>query len=150
MFTPNHARAAHELLRVCRRGGKIGLANWTPRSFIGRLFAMVGRFVPPPPALVPPSKWGTEEHLDLLFREEALEIHTTPRDFVFRYRSPDHWIEVFRTWYGPVLKAFASLPNEGQRALEQELNELVKAFNTSGDSTMVVPSEYLEVVIVRK
>ena len=150
MFTPNHARAARELLRVCRSGGKIGLANWTPRSFIGRLFAVVGRLVPPPPGLVPPSKWGVEEHLDLLFREWAPEIHTTHRDFVFRYRSADHWIEVFRTWYGPVLKAFASLPEEAQRTLEQELRELVKAFNTSGDSTMVVPSEYLEVVIVRK
>src|SRR5262249_17891241 len=109
MFTPNHLRAASEMLRVCRHHGKIGLANWTPDGFIGRLFAVVGRHVPPPPALTPASRWGVEDHLDYLFGGNTCDITTIRRDFTFRYRSAEHWIDVFRTWYGPVHKAFASL-----------------------------------------
>jgi ubiquinone/menaquinone biosynthesis C-methylase UbiE len=150
MFTANHGRAAHELLRVCRHEGRIGLANWTPRGFIGRLFAVIGRHVPPPQGLTPPSRWGVEDHLNDLFRASASDIHTTYRDFVFRYRSPEHWVDVFRTWYGPVHKAFAGLSSDGQKRLEQDLISLVNDFNSSGDSTMVVPSEYVEVVIVKK
>jgi len=150
MFAPNHVRTASELVRVCRHGGRIGLANWTPRGFIGRLFGVVGRHVPPPPALTPPSRWGMEEHLDHLFNPSTSAIHTTRRDFVFRYRSAEHWIDVFRRWYGPVHKAFASLPPEGAARLEQDLVNLIREFNTSGDQTMVVPAEYLEVVITRK
>lgn len=150
MFTPDQVRAAGELLRVCRRGGRIGLANWTPRGFIGRLFQVVGRHMPPPAGLTPPSRWGSEDHLSTLFPAPAARVHTTYRDFVFRYRSPQHWIEVFRTWYGPVHKAFAGLPPEGQVRLENDLLELIDEFNTSGDGTMIVPAEYAEVVIVRK
>ena len=150
MFTPDHARAAGELLRVCRSGGRIGLANWTPRGFIGRLFAVVGRHLPPPPALTPPSRWGQHEYLEQLFGARASDIRTVARDFVFRYRSPEHWIDVFRTWYGPVHKAFAALPAETQRTLERDLTDLIGEFNRSGDATMVVPSEYVEVVIVKK
>jgi ubiquinone/menaquinone biosynthesis C-methylase UbiE len=150
MFTPNHKQSANEMLRVCRPEGRIGLANWTPRGFIGRLFAVVGRHVPPPPGLTPPSRWGMEDHLDDLFRGSASDIHTTYRDFVFRYRSPEQWVEVFRTWYGPVHKAFAGLSTDGQRRLEQDLISLINDFNSSGDSTMVVPSEYVEVVVVKK
>ena len=150
MFAPNHARAASEMVRVCRSRGRIGLANWTPRGFIGQLFKVVGQHVPPPPALTPPSRWGVEDYLEQLFGGAASDIHTTPRDFYFRYRSPQHWVDVFRSWYGPVLKAFEALPTEGQQRLEQDLLALVHSFNRSGDSTMVVPAEYLEVVIVRK
>jgi len=106
--------------------------------------------VPPPPGLAPPSRWGTEDHLDDLFRGSASDIHTTYRDFVFRYRSPEHWVDVFRTWYGPVHKAFAGLSADGQRRLEQDLISLINDFNSSGDATMVVPSEYVEVVVVKK
>lgn len=150
MFAPNHVQAASEMLRVCHRNGRIGLANWTPRGFIGRLFAVVGRYAPPPPSLTPPSRWGTEEHLEHLFRASASDIHTIPRDFVWRYRSTEHWIDVFRTWYGPVHKAFAGLSAEAQARLEEDLIELIDEFNASGDSTMVVPAEYLEVVVVKK
>ena len=150
MFAPNHVKTAQELVRVCRPGGRIGLANWTPRGFIGQLFAVVGRHVPPPPAVVPPSRWGTEDHLESLFRASASEITVTPRTFAFRYRSPAHWIDVFRTWYGPVHKAFAALSGEGKAALEQDLYELIDEFNVSGDSTMVAPAEYAEVVIVKR
>jgi SAM-dependent methyltransferase len=150
MFTPNHERSSGELLRVSRRGGKIGLANWTPTGFIGKLFGVIGRHVPPPTALTPPSRWGAEDYLDKLFRGSASDIHTTPRDFVFRYKSAQHWIDVFRTWYGPVHKAFAGLPPEKQQQLNDDLHALIRDFNTSGDSTAVIPSEYLEVVITKR
>ncbi len=148
MFAPDHARAAHELLRVCRPQGRIGLANWTPRGFIGQLFAVIGRHVAPPASLVSPARWGVEEHLHHLFRHSAAEVQTTLRHFVFRYRSPQHWVDVFRRWYGPVHKAFASLSAEAQQRLEQDLIRLIGEFNRSGDATMVVPGEYAEVVIV--
>ncbi len=150
MFTPNHERAASEMLRVCRPNGRIGLANWTPRGFVGQLFTLVGRYAPPPAALTPPSRWGTEDHLRRLFGDSAADIHTTYRDFTFRYRSAEHWIDVFRTWYGPVYKAFASLPEAMQAKLEAELTDLIGRFNCSRDSTMVVPAEYAEVVIVKR
>jgi ubiquinone/menaquinone biosynthesis C-methylase UbiE len=150
MFAPNHTRAASEMLRVCRSRGRIGLANWTPRGFIGQLFKVVGQHVPPAPALTPPSRWGVEDYLEQLFGGLASDIHTTPRDFYFRYRSPQHWVDVFRRWYGPVLKAFEALAPDGQQHLEQDLLSLIQRFNRSGDATMVVPAEYLEVVIVRK
>jgi ubiquinone/menaquinone biosynthesis C-methylase UbiE len=150
MFAPNHVKSANEMLRVCRSGGRIGLANWTPRGFIGRLFGVVGRHVPPPAGLTPPARWGAEEHLETLFRASASDIRVTPREFHFRYRSPEHWIDVFRTWYGPVHKAFAALEPEGQAQLEKDLLGLIAEFNRSGDATMVAPGEYLEVVITRK
>ena len=148
MFAPDHARAAKEMLRVCRTGGQIGLANWTPRGFIGQLFAVIGRHVPPPAALTPPARWGTEEHLHLLLGG-ATRSEVTARTFAFRYRSPQHWVDVFRTWYGPVHKAFAALPADTQARLEQDLLDLIAGFNQSGDETMVVPSEYVEVVVTR-
>jgi ubiquinone/menaquinone biosynthesis C-methylase UbiE len=150
MFAPNHARAAAELVRVCRPCGTIGLANWTPSGFIGKLFGVVGRHVPPPPALTPPSRWGVEDYLTQLFGASASDIHATRRDFVFRYKSPEHWIDVFRTWYGPVHKAFAGLSAEKQLQLHDDLHALIRDFNTSGDSTVVIPGEYLEVVIAKK
>ncbi len=150
MFAPDHPRSAAEMLRVVRSGGTIALANWTPAGFIGRLFGVIGRHVPPPAGVTPPSRWGMPEHLELLFGAEASQIRTTPRDFVMRYRSAAHWIEVFRTWYGPVHKAFAALPPDGQARLDADLHDLIAQFNEGGDGTMVVPAEYLEVVIVKR
>jgi ubiquinone/menaquinone biosynthesis C-methylase UbiE len=150
MFAPNHAAAARELLRVCRPGGRIGLANWTPRGFIGQLFSVMGRHVPPPAGLTPPSRWGTKDYLEQLFGRSSAEIHVTPREFAFRYRSPEHWVDVFRTWYGPVHKAFAGLSPEERDALERDILDLIGKANVSGDSTMVVPSEYAEVTIVKR
>jgi len=150
MFAPNHEQTARELLRVCRSGGRIGLANWTPRGFIGQLFGVVGRHVPSPAGVTSPAKWGSEPHLDHLFRAGAAGIHVTPRDFAFRYKSPEHWIDVFRTWYGPVHKAFGALAPEKQHALHRDLLDLIAQFNSSGDATMVVPAEYVEVVIVKR
>ncbi|GMU63771.1 MAG: hypothetical protein AMXMBFR36_00450 [Acidobacteriota bacterium] len=146
MFTPDQHRAASELLRVCRAGGRIGLANWTPESFIGQLFRLLGRYVPPPPGVHSPALWGTRARLEELFGGDA-EVRATSRHFTFRYHSGEHWLEVFRTFYGPVNRAFAVL-DEGERvALERELLDLMERHNRSGDSALVLPSEYLEVVI---
>ncbi len=147
MFTPDQDRAASELMRVCRRGGKIGLANWTPDGFIGRLFGTIGKVVAPPPGVRSPALWGTRARINELFGRHASEIRASQRHFVFRYQSPAHWLHVFKSYYGPVLKAFAALDAEAQAALENEIVQLIARFNRSGDPTVVVPSEYLEAVI---
>jgi SAM-dependent methyltransferase len=147
MFTPDQERAASELLRVCRKGGKIGLANWTPDGYIGQMFKIIGRHMPPPAGLRPPSLWGQRDHLDHLFGHGATSIQARRKHFVFRYRSPEHCLEVFKTFYGPILKTFSALQLEAQEALRKDLLGLIAEFNRSGDGTMVVPSEYLEVVI---
>ncbi len=149
MFTPDQDRAASELLRVCRSGGKVGLANWTPDGFIGQLFKTVGKYMPPPAGVRPPSLWGNRERLHELFGRKAVSIQATEKHFVFRYRSPEHWLDVFRAFYGPVLKIFAALSPDAREALEEDLLRLTAEFNRSGDGTMVVPSKYLEVVINR-
>ena len=149
MFTPNQDRAARELLRVCRPGGKIGLANWTPESFIGQMFRVLGKYVPPVAGVAPPSLWGTKARLDTLFGSQAV-VAAESRTFVFRYKSPAHWLEIFRDYYGPVLKAFASLNPESRKALEKDLYALLDQNNAAKDGTLVLPSEYLEVVITKK
>jgi SAM-dependent methyltransferase len=150
MFTPDQDRAAAELVRVCRPGGKIGLANWTPDGFIGQLFKTIGKHVPPPAGTRSPALWGTRARMTELFADHASEIVCPSRFFVFRYRSPEHWLTVFRTYYGPLLKTFAALAPPAQSALEQELMTLIGRFNRAADGTMVVPSEYLEVVVTRR
>jgi ubiquinone/menaquinone biosynthesis C-methylase UbiE len=148
MFTPDQEKAASEMARVCKPGGKIGLANWTPEGFIGQLFKTIGKHLPPPAGVKPPSLWGTQPHLEEMF-SSAGSIVTTPQVFTFRYRSPAHWIDIFRTWYGPVHKAFAALPEPQQAVLEGDLVSLIGHFNRGDDGTMVVASDYLEVVITR-
>ncbi len=150
MFTPDQPRAAAELARVCRPGGRIGLANWTPDGFIGQLFKIVGRHLPPPAGVSPPALWGTRDRLVDLFGNLAADIRTEERLFVFRYRSPEHWLGVFRTYYGPVLKAFGALPATGQAALADDLLALLGRFNRVSDGTVVVPGAYLEAVIARR
>jgi ubiquinone/menaquinone biosynthesis C-methylase UbiE len=150
MFTPDHERAAAELARVCRPGGRIALANWTPEGFIGQVFKVLGRQLPPPAGVQSPALWGTEAHLRSLFGNDAAAIAITPRVFNFRYRSAAHFIDVFRGWYGPLHKAFATLPADKGAALTRDLTELLDRFNRGGAGSLVVPSEYLEVVITRR
>ena len=150
MFTPDQEKAASELARVCKPGGKIGLANWTPESFIGQLFRTIGKYVPPLPGVKSPALWGTKARLEVLFGEVARQVGTTSRQFTFRYRSPTHWLDVFRTYYGPMNKTFGALNAEKQAAITLDLLALMECHNRSGDRTLVLPSEYLEVVIERK
>lgn len=150
MFTANQEQAAAELLRVCRPGGKIGLANWTPEGFIGNLFRTIGKHVPPPAGVKSPALWGTEQRLHELFGNGIAQMTTNRRFFVFRYRSAAHLLDVFRTYYGPMLKAFAALDEEGQNALAHDVTELLQRYNQGGDDSIVVPSEYLEVVATRR
>jgi ubiquinone/menaquinone biosynthesis C-methylase UbiE len=150
MFTPHQEQAAREMLRVCRPGGKIGLANWTPEGFIGQLFRTIGKYVPPAPGVKPPARWGTEQGLRELFGDGIAALTVNRRFFMFRYHSAPHWVEAFRTYYGPVLKAFAALDAASQAGLERDLLELLERFNQGGSETLVVPGEYLEVVATRR
>ena len=149
MFTPNQEQAANELKRVCRPGGKIGMANWTPESFIGQLFKTIGKYVPPAPGMKSPALWGNKAHLDALFGSKAT-LAAKSKNFVFRYKSPKHWVEIFRGYYGPVVKAFASIDPKAREALEADLHALLDKFNVAEDGTLVAPSEYLEVVITKR
>jgi SAM-dependent methyltransferase len=145
MFTPDQERAAAELARVVRPGGRIGLANWTPGGFIGQIFKTIGKHVPPPAGVKSPALWGTEARLAELF--PGHRVQATLQVFNLRYRSATHWLEVFRTWYGPVHRAFAALDPAGQTALEGDIHELLGRLDRGGGHGLVVPSEYLEVVV---
>ena len=149
MFTPEHRRAASELLRVTRSGGRIGLANWTPEGFLGDLFRLIGRFVPAPPGTQPAVLWGSEPHIVELFGPQARDIRCVRRNFNFRYRSAAHWIEVFRTYYGPTHKAYAALDATKQALLTTGITELLERLNVGGPGSLVVPGEYLEIVITK-
>ncbi len=149
MFTPNQRQAAAEMARVCRPGGKIGMANWTADGFIGHLFKTLGKHVAPPAGVQSPAQWGAQDWLEDAFGEAATSISHTPCRFVFRYRSPAHFVDFFRTYYGPVHKAFLALDPAGRDALEADLYATVERFNTAGDGSMRVPSEYAEVIVTR-
>jgi SAM-dependent methyltransferase len=149
MFAPDQKKAAAEMTRVCRAGGKIGLANWTPDSFIGQLFKTLGGYVPPAPGLSSPALWGTRARLEELFAGAAA-IAESERHFVLRYRSAQHWIDTWRAIYGPLQKAFETLDAARQQALESDLIALIGSMNAASDGTMVVPSKYLEIVVTRR
>ena len=150
MFTPDQDKAAAELARVCKPGGRIGLANWTPESFIGQLFKTIGKYIPPAPGVKSPSQWGSKPRIEELFGRTATKIHMAERQFTFRYLSPAHWIDVFRSYYGPINKTFGALNADQQVAFTRDLLLLMESRNVSGDRTLVLPSEYLEIVIERK
>jgi ubiquinone/menaquinone biosynthesis C-methylase UbiE len=149
MFTPDHARTASEALRVVRSGGRIAMANWTPEGFVGQLFKVIGRHLPPPAGLASPALWGTEPHIVQLFGREAADIRCERKMFNFRYGSPAHWVQIFRDFYGPTHKAFAALSAEGQARLDADLLEMLERLNVGGRRSLVVPGEYLETVIVK-
>jgi ubiquinone/menaquinone biosynthesis C-methylase UbiE len=150
MFTPNQDRAAAELLRVCKPNGQIGLANWTPEGFIGQVFKTLGKYLPPPAGAKSPALWGTRARLTEMFESGAASIKAEPRMFNFRYRSPEHFLEVFKTFYGPVLKAFAALEPAKREELHNDLHALIVRMNRAKDGTMIVPSEYLEVIVTKR
>lgn len=150
MFTPQQELAATELARVCRPGGRIGLANWTPDGFIGQVFKLIGEFLPPPAGIPSPSLWGTRERLDELFDPTAWEVRAQRRHFMFRYHSPEHWISVFRDFYGPICKTYEALGEVQQVEFTRRLILLLKGHNAAADGTLVLPSAYLEVVILNR
>jgi ubiquinone/menaquinone biosynthesis C-methylase UbiE len=150
MFTPDQDKAAAELLRVCRSGGKIGLANWTPEGFIGQVFKTLGKHLPPPAGAKSPALWGTEARIKEMFGPSAASIKAERRNFTFRYRSAEHFLDIFKNYYGPMLKAFAALDAANQQGLQNDLMALVGRMNRAEDGTMVAPGEYLEIVIVKR
>ncbi len=147
MFTPDQNKAAAEMARVCKPGGRIGLANWTPDSLVGQIFKTLGKYLPPPAGVKPPALWGTEARLHELFGEHIDAISIERRNFMFRYHSAAHWLEIFRSFYGPMHKAFAALDDNKQQELATDLIALAEKFNRASDGTLVAPSEYIEVVI---
>jgi ubiquinone/menaquinone biosynthesis C-methylase UbiE len=149
MFAPDHRQSANEMLRAVRNGGRIGLANWTPEGFIGQLFKVIGKYLPPPTGLQSPAIWGTETHIVQLFGREADDIRSERKIFNFRYQSPAHWLQVFGDYYGPTHKAFAALDAQGQKQLAADITELLERMNVGGPDSLVVPSEYLEVVVFK-
>ena len=149
MFAPNQEQASAELLRACRAGGRIGLANWTPSGFIGQMFKTVGRYLPPPAGVRPPVAWGDETRLRELFGDNVQSLAVQRRQYVFRYRSAEDWLQTFRTYYGPTLKAFSALDDAAEADLERDLLALANECNTSITGTLRIPSDYLEVVAVK-
>jgi SAM-dependent methyltransferase len=149
MFTPNQKQAAAEMLRVCRPGGKIGMANWTPAGFIGQVFKTLGGHVPPPAGVQSPALWGRQDWITDAMGSGAASVSFATRDFIFRYRSPQHFVDFFRTFYGPVHKAFLMLDADRQAALAADLTALIGRFNTAADGSMRVPSEYAEIVVTK-
>ena len=149
MFAPNQDKAASELLRVCRANGKIGLANWTPTGFIGDVFKTLGKHVAPPAGISSPARWGTEAWIAQTFGPHARAVAVERKAFVFRYTSPEQFVEIFRALYGPIHKAFLALDANAQGALARDLIETVDRFNTATDGSMRVPSDYAEVIVVK-
>ena len=149
MFAPNQVKAAREMLRVCRPGGMIGMANWTPESFIGQLFKTLGRHVAPPAGVMSPAVWGTRGWVEQAFGSQSSSFRIEEKSFVFRYHSPEHFIDFFRSYYGPVHKAFLALDSTAQTALADDLRATITRFDTARDGSMRVPSAYAEIVIAK-
>jgi SAM-dependent methyltransferase len=150
MFAPDHERAAAELVRVCRPGGTIALANWTPTGFIGGLLKTVGKHVPPPAGVRAPTLWGDEEHLRGLLGAHVDELRTERRNYTFRFRSPEHFVDFFEAYYGPTHKAFAALDDQGRAALRADIVELLRGYDRIGEGAPVaITAEYLEAVGAR-
>ena len=149
MFTPNPERAAAELLRVVRPGGRIGLVNWTPEGFVGQMFKIVGAHVPPPAGVPSPLQWGTEARIEELLGGEA-KVETERRHFTFRFRSAEDYFETFKEFYGPLVKAWAALDDEGKQSIHDQLVALADGANRNPDGALTIDSEYLEVVATRR
>ena len=148
MFTPNPERSSAEMARVCRPGGRIGLANWTPEGFIGQMFKIIGAHVPPPAGVPSPLAWGKEDRLHELF-DGAAKVDVQRRHFTFRYRSATDFVETFKTFYGPMVKVWDALDDDGRASLRSQLIALAEGANRATGRALTVPSEYLEVVATR-
>lgn len=150
MFAPNQTRAAAELLRVCKTGGTIGLISWTPEGFLGQLIALNAQHLPVPPGLDAPTRWGTEIGIQALLGNGITDIRNTPRSIIWRFRSPAHWVDFYRTYFGPVAVAFSFLDEKGKASYESELLNLIDRYNTPSDGTVSISAEYLETIATRR
>ena len=149
MFAPDQPKAAAELLRVCRPGGTIGLVSWTPTGYIGEMFRTTATHVPPPAGAPSPFRWGTEDGLTELLGHGVSSLEVEERTFTFRYASAEDFVAYFRTWYGPTLKAFETLDEDGQSALESDLVELARRHDRGPDGSMAVDATYVEAIAIR-
>lgn len=147
MFAPDQPTAGAELVRVCRPGGRIGLANWTPDGFVGQMFKVIGKYVPPPAGLTSPMAWGVTDNVRKLLPDT--DVTTSEKRFVFRYRSAEEMLDAFRTFYGPMFKAFETLDDAGRDGLASDIVALATSMNISRDGTLRLPSTYLEVVATK-
>jgi ubiquinone/menaquinone biosynthesis C-methylase UbiE len=150
MFAPDHARAAAELLRVCRPGGVIALASWTPESFIGELFRTIAKHVPPPAGVPSPMLWGTKSHLRMLFGTDVTSLAVREKTFTWRFLSAEDFVTFFRLWYGPTVKAFAAVEGPARESLEYDLTELARTYDRLGNGAIAIPASYTETVAVRR
>lgn len=149
MFAPDPKKAASEMARVCRPGGKIGMANWTPEGMIGEMFRLNARYIPPPPGLEPPTNWGVPEKIEERFGPYAREIRVHPQVGRFRALSPEDWVAFMRSWFGPTMRTFEALDHGGQERLAVEMADLCRRYNQADNSTLLAEGEYLEVLVVR-
>lgn len=150
MFAPRPALVSAELIRVCKPGGRIAMANWTPGGFIGQMFKTTAKHVPPPPNMESPVKWGDEATVRERLSDGIASVEATPRMCIFKLPfSPAETVELFRTYYGPTQRAFAALDEDGQAALRKDLDELWSQNNQATDNTTYVEAEYLEVIATR-
>jgi len=149
MFAPNQQQVASELLRVCKPGGKIGMANWTPDGWVGEQHSTLASHVPPPPGLRSPMLWGSEGHLRDLFGSGVSDIRIEKRSVEFRYLSIDHFVGFMRSYFGPFKSVFDALDETGQVQLTTDLTEMAARYNRSGNDTFLGPGDYLEVVAVK-
>ena len=150
MFAPDHQRAAAEIIRAARSGATIGLASWTPDGFIGQMFGVITRHVPPPPGVASPLLWGTREHLASLFGAAAEEIQSEERICTWRFASPEEFVSVFRRWYGPTLKAFEVLDDKGRTALAADLAQLARSSDHNHGGAIAIPATYVETILTRR
>jgi ubiquinone/menaquinone biosynthesis C-methylase UbiE len=147
MFAPDHQMAANEIIRAARPGGTVGLASWTPDGFIGQMFGVITRHVPGPPAVASPLLWGTEQHLSSLFGASVADAESVQRTFTWRFTSPEEFVWFFRRWYGPVLKAFEVLDQDGRAALAHDLAQLARYWGRNDGGGIVIPATYLETIL---
>jgi SAM-dependent methyltransferase len=149
MFAPDQQKTAAELLRVCKPGGRIGMANWVPDSGVGQMFMTIAKHAPPPPGIKPPLLWGVEESLRELFGDGISELQVERRTSRQTFRSIDHWMDFFRTYFGPTKVAFERVGPDGEAALEADLRRFLEEANTAGDRALVLEPEYLRVIATR-
>jgi SAM-dependent methyltransferase len=150
MFAPDQQKVADELLRVCRPGGIVGMANWTPGSFVDDLFRVTAQFAPPPPGVRPATEWGRGVRLHELFGERVISLHLSDQVTCQRVPSTDGWIELMRSYYGPTHKTFAALDAESAELYTERLREVINRYNRATDGTVMTAQHYVNVIAVKR